>query len=249
MKNFKDKIWLLGETPGSHHNVECYKKGIISDESLDAAVKRVLETQEKTLRLAQDAEITQDDLEKLHAINTECIYARADADVSLALDKNAKHYFIVMTDNDWRDGGGADVATFFGNWYRPAAIREKLRELFPNSDVVMMPQYPSGSLNCKLMTDSVAYDDIVFITYQEVQAYIGKECLTSRVLGMAECFQKTGRIAAVVHFGNPYVLEDMPHVPRVIIGASDSECVLASMEVLAGEREAKGKLVYDVNFQ
>lgn len=24
MKNFKDKIWLLGETPGSHHNVECY---------------------------------------------------------------------------------------------------------------------------------------------------------------------------------------------------------------------------------
>ena len=61
-------------------------------------------------------------------------------------------------------------------------------------------------------------------------------------------FAKRG-IAAVVHFGNPYVLEDMPHVPRVIIGASDSECVLASMEVLAGEREAKGKLVYDVNLK
>ena len=25
MKNFKDKIWLLGETPGAHHNVAEYR--------------------------------------------------------------------------------------------------------------------------------------------------------------------------------------------------------------------------------
>ena len=240
--------WTIDSREGYEAICEAYKKGILSDAALDAAVKRVLQAQEKILQLAVDAEIAEEDIQKLDELNTACIYARADEGVDIALDKNAKHYFIVLTENDWKDGA-PDVVTFFSQWYNPVTIREKLLTLFPNSTVAMLPQYPSGSRNFEVITESVDYDDIVFVTFQEIQAFIGPECLTSRVIALADSFQRTNRVSAIVHIGNPYVLEDLPHIPRVIVGSPSGKCVMACMDVLAGERKANGKLTYDVNIK
>jgi hypothetical protein len=52
--------------------------------------------------------------------------------------------------------------------------------------------------------------------------------------------QMTDRISTLIHFGNPYVLEELPHISKVIFGGHSVESVDTSLEVLAGTYPAKG---------
>ena len=62
-----------------------------------------------------------------------------------------------------------------------------------------------------------------------------------------DALQVTDRVSTVVHFGNPYVLEDLVHIPRVLIGTCSLGGVDAIFDVLAGSYPAKGVLTYDVS--
>lgn len=79
--------------------------------------------------------------------------------------------------------------------------------------------------------------------------YIGYERFTPRIISLMEAMHVTNRISTVVYFGNPYVLEDLPHVSRVIIGTVSSDGVQAGLRVLAGEYPAKGTLTYDITLK
>ena len=87
------------------------------------------------------------------------------------------------------------------------------------------------------------------MTFFESDAYIGTECLTSRVLSVANAMQITNRISTLVHFGNPYVVEDFPHVGRLLIGTTAADNVDCAFDILAGKYEAKGVLTYNVKFK
>jgi len=53
----------------------------------------------------------------------------------------------------------------------------------------------------------------------------------------------------VLHFGNPFTLEALPHVSRVIMGGMSEMAVNAGIDVLIGDHEAKGSLTYDIKLQ
>ena len=59
----------------------------------------------------------------------------------------------------------------------------------------------------------------------------------------------TNQISTVVHYGNPYALEDLPHIPRLVFGTCSKEGVMAALDVLAGEHSPKGKMTYEVNLK
>ena len=59
----------------------------------------------------------------------------------------------------------------------------------------------------------------------------------------------TDRISTLIHFGNPKVLEVLPHIPRIIVGGLAHESVVASLEILAGEYEAKGRVTCELNLK
>ena len=99
----------------------------------------------------------------------------------------------------------------------------------------------------KRLMNILKYDDVIFITHSESGAYVGAGNLTHRIVALIEALQKTNRISAVVHFGNPYVLEELPHIPRIIIGSVAKNSTMAALEVLAGKYPAKGVLTYDVS--
>ena len=90
------------------------------------------------------------------------------------------------------------------------------------------------------------YDDVVFITFYQSQTYVGRECLTSRIISLLEGLDVTKSVIALAHFGNPFIVEEMPHLPRLIIGSASAKGVMAGLEVLAGNYPAKGSLTYDV---
>lgn len=223
--------------------VSCYEDGIFTEEDLDEAVKYVLDAQHKTTLLPKDTELTDDDLQDIENINLKSIYAKTDDGVPVSLSRDGRHYFVILTN---MESSNISVDTNLKGWYQPGNIAKKLKELFPNSETLFIKEYPStGEIYC-VLGRAVRYEDVVFVTFMESQAYVGWECLTSRVLSTIEALQVTNSVSAVVHFGNPFVLEDLVHIPRYIIGGLSTKSVENTLEVLAGLHEPEGVLTYDV---
>ena len=139
--------------------------------------------------------------------------------------------------------------TFTNNWYYPAKITEQLEATFPNSLVRAIHQFPTNHMNCNVLQDSLGYDDVIFITFAESPAYAGADNFTQRIQALINAMQMTNRISTVLHFGNPFVLEEIAHIPRKLFGSVSANSVSAAIDVLAGKHEAKGKLTYNVNFK
>jgi len=76
-------------------------------------------------------------------------------------------------------------------------------------------------------------------------AYIGPEHMTSRLVALMDALQSTDRIVAHLYFGNPFVIEDAPYVPRVLMGFTSEIAVFHALDILAGRAEAKGRVPYD----
>ena len=230
---------------------ESYEKGQISEERLNEAVRHVLEAQHKTTLPQKFTELTEEEKIKFQRINTDCVYAKTDEGTPVSISREGRHFFAILTDGDV-DLNTADVdvmGPMAGGWYRPREIAKQLGELFPNSTVSTINQFPSSAENRILLDRSLGYDDVIFITFFNSDCYVGTECLTSRILSLMNAMQVTNRISTIVHFGNPYVVEDAPHVSRLVLGAGDRSNVAPTLEVLAGLREPLGVLTYDVKFK
>lgn len=231
---------------------ECYEKGIITDERLDEAVKTVLAAQHKVFEMKPKfTEITAEDIEKFDRINRDGIYARTDDGVEAAVSRDGKHFFamLVRNETDIADDGKVTVDTFTNGWWYPAQITKKIEELFPNSTVRAISQFPTPNQNMDVLQDSVDYDDVIFLTFAEAPAYAGSDHLTHRIVALINALQISGKISTVVHFGNPYPLEELSHIGRILVGGVSTDSINAALDVLAGEYPAKGVLTYDVNFQ
>lgn len=232
------------------YNAMCksYDEGIISDERLDEAVSRIIEAQHKTLVQPQFTEITEKDLADFDSINRDSVFAKIDEGIPTSLSRDGKHYFAILTETTVDINNRIEVDTFSRDWYDPLKISDRLKELFPNSEFTMISQFPSATENMRVIEDSYGCEDIVFITFFRSAAYLGRESFTPRIISLMEALQMTNRISTVVHYGNPYVFEDIPHIPRIIIGTCSPDNNIYTLDVLAGEYPAKGKLTYDVKF-
>lgn len=228
-----------------------YDEGRIDEEMLDAAVKRVLAAQHKVLSLPQDASVTEQDEADFARLNADSVYARTDDGVPVGLNREGRHFFAVLTPYDYGSdmNGEVPVDTLDKGWYRPKEIMGELVEKFPNSACFAISEFPSPEQSWSLLQKSLGYDDVVFITYFQGGAYIGRERFTPRIISLMEAMQRTERISTLVYFGNPYVLEDLPHFSRLIVGTVSTQGVQAGLRVLAGEYPAKGKMVYNVRLQ
>ena len=58
----------------------------------------------------------------------------------------------------------------------------------------------------------------------------------------------SGKLDTVVHFGNPFALKTLEHIPAKIFGYMIPESQEYAIDVLAGRLEAKGNLPYNVQF-
>ena len=231
---------------------ESYEQGVLTEERLDEAVRRVLEAQHKVMVLDEPkyTELSEHDLEEFDRINRDSIYARTDEGVPVALPKDRTHLFVVLKslrELYWSDKETADQLA--KDWYKPYEIQNKLKELYPNSGVMTVYEFPDSSEMHDVLEESTYYDDVVFITYNTGAAYIGRECLTSRVVSLIEALQVTNRVSTIVHFGNPFVLEELVHIPRVLIGGVSADSVNYALDILEGKYPAKGCLSYDVKLK
>ena len=231
----------------------CYEEGIFSSERLDEAVKRVLTAQHKVNLLSEPkfTEITEEDKKKFKEINGNSVCVITDEGVSTTLSRDGKHFFavVVKSETDIKDGGKVSVDTFTNHWYKPEKIFKQLEELFPNSTIRAISEFPSARQNAELLSSSLGYKEVVFITFAEAPAYTGSDRFTPRLIALMEAMQLTGRITTQLHFGSPFVLDELPHIPRRLVGCISEGSVSVGIDVLAGIKESKGRMTYKVNLK
>ena len=187
-------------------------------------------------------------LEIFNSINKDSVFAKTDEGMPVSISREGKHFFAFMVPNETevKAKGQVDLDTFNSDWLYPTKVIRKLNELFPNSKVEALYQFPTPEQNWDILNDSIGYEDVIFLTFTVNHPFVGKEHLTRRIEMLIEAMQYTNRISTVVHFGNPFVLENLPHIPRYILGGLAEACVDACLDVLAGEYPAKGQLTYAV---
>jgi beta-glucosidase-like glycosyl hydrolase len=228
---------------------DAYEKGMITDERLDEAVKRILAAQHKAMLLEQTRakSLTDEEKDLTKRINRDSIYAQADEGLTTSISRDAKHLFALMVRNEQAIGvdGGVAVDTFSSNWLHPTEVVAKINELFPNSEVKIFHQFPAAVQNMHILNASAECEDVIFLTFSETIAYAGGEYITERVVSLMKSMQYSNKISTLVHFGNPCILHSLPHIPRYILGGNSTESVNACLDVLAGEHEAKGVKTYD----
>ena len=232
---------------------ECYEKGIISDAELDRAVKNILALQHKAYlyRKPKCTELTEEEISLVKSINRDSIFAVLDEGTPLSLNPNGKYYFALMVKNEYAQStqNGLVVDTFSGGWRSPAKIINKINELFPNSLVDTFFEFPTPQNGHKILSRSLDYDEVIFITFSEFSAYVGPERLSHRVVALIDAMQNKGRIGTLIHNGNPKVTEELAHIPRRIYGGRSAEASLAVFDVLSGKIGANGKPNYKLNLK
>lgn len=229
--------------------VKNYEDGMFTEERLDEAVRRVLKLHEFVGAEPEcNDPFTDEDLAKFEDMAKDCITAVCDEGVSPALDPDKKHLFVVLTDNSFaEDDNLMEITT--KNWYYPKQIADKIRQEYPEAEVMYLPELPNQHQNEKILNASVQFDDVVFITFCMTQAYLGTDCLTRRVENMIDCINLSGKLAGVVHFGNPFALQPLLHVKRKIFGYTMPKTQLYAIDVLKGSIPAKGTLPFTIEFR
>lgn len=230
---------------------ECYENGIIADARLDEAASRILAAQHKTLREPAVTELTEDDYAKFERINSDSIYMVTDEGISESISKDGCHLFVILTETEMDQDTleREDVDTFSRTFIRPNEITEKINAVFKNSDVRTLYQFPNVHETGRLLKAACDYEDVVFITSFIIRPNIGIEELTPRIRSIMMALQVTNKISTIMHFGNPYVLENVPHIPRKLFGAASCKSPLYAIDVLAGDYPALGVPTYDVTLK
>ena len=59
----------------------------------------------------------------------------------------------------------------------------------------------------------------------------------------------SNKLSTVVHFGNPFALKNVLHIPRKVFGYMIPDSQEYAIDVLKGNIEAKGKLPYEIDFK
>ena len=222
-----------------------YRRGIVTEEQVDECLDRILKTQEKVLAFSSvKAEVPDEYRARLAAMHTESVAAVCAEGVSPAIPVDGHHLFVLATDGS-TVLNPEEYLPGPREWFRPPNVAARIREVFPNSDVIAISQYPSVHESMTVFSRQTKYDDVIFVTYGVTSAYIGPEHMTSRLVALMDALQSTDRIVAHLYFGNPFVIEDAPYVPRVLMGFTSEECVFHTLDILAGNAEAHGRVPYD----
>lgn len=226
-----------------------YQEGMFTEERLNEACRRVLTAQEFVGKEPEDPDVfTEEDRKAFDYMARDCITAVLDPGVSAALDPDKKHLFVIVTQQTFtEDADSPEIPQ--AAWYFPLSIKEKIMKEFPNSTVQFIPEFATKKQNEAVLLASADCDDVVFVTFCDTQAYLGTDCLTRRTEALIDCVNLNGKLAAVVHFGNPFALQPLAHVPRKIFGYTMTAAQPYAIEVLSGKIKAKGTLPFSIDFQ
>ena len=232
------------------HLMKNYEDGMISEERLNEACRRVIALQERLAEIPEPVDVFTEEDQKLYdSIAAASITAVCDEGVTAALDNDKSKLFVIMTPNDFDAKEEELFETTSNTWYFPQQVANKIRKEYPDARIEFFPEYPHKKDNERILVASTQCDETIFVTYCETQAYLGTDCMTRRAEMVIDCVNLAGKLEAVVHFGNPYALEPLLHVKRKVFGYTMPDAQVCAIDALTGKNPANGSLPFNCEFK
>lgn len=224
--------------------LNAYRNGQISDARLDEAVRHVMEAEERSLRAIPTPVPVPENIETvLSQIACDSVTALTEEGLSPSLDPKKERLFVVMTPADYKEGEiAAEISE--KTWYSPNRIIEEIRGNFPQAEILTAPEFPSAVQNERVLNTATRHSEVVYITYCDTAPYLGTDGLTRRTESVIRALAMSGKLAAVVHLGNPLALKPLGDLPRRIFGYAAPDAGPHAIRVLAGKAKAKGSLPF-----
>ena len=224
--------------------VKAYYDGRIDKERLDEAVRHVMEAEAWCAEEVTDPIPVPENIEEILCnVARDCITAECAEGVGAAVDPEERRLFVVLTQMGFElDGPAMEIGT--KQFYYPQTIADGIRERFPNAEVVTLPEFPTSQQNDRALTAATKHDKVVFVTFCQTGCYTGVDRLTRRVESVISAIHTAGKIEAIVHFGNPLAMRELPTMDRYIFGYHSAASQLPALDVLAGKYPAKGRMPF-----
>lgn len=214
--------------------LDAVRRGDVSEAQVDAAARNVIAAQTRTM-LKAEPEIPGDAPALTARMREDAVTAvLTDVDTP-TVDTQGEHLFIIQSPNSFvdpqTDTAEADSRTC-------ADVGPLVKQIFPNSDILRINDYPSQLQMERACVATMQYDSVVVVAASRTQCYAGSSDLTRRLLALMAGLED--KLSAVVLFGNPHAGRELPPVPRVLYGYDN--CEAETIRVLAGQLPAKGTL-------
>lgn len=228
---------------------EAYNEGAFTEERLNEAVRRILAAMEFVSQTPENPTVfTEKDEANLKAVSKDCITAVIDDGLSCALGGKSENKLFVITTNS----GAGDIieqeVMERPGWYSPVLIGKTIQKEFPGAGIMYMPEFPTAAENQKILVEATKYKEVIFCTFCDSQCYLGSDALTRRAEAVINCLIHSGKTDTVVHFGNPFAMNNLLHIKRKVFGYKIKESQQYCIEALAGKFEPQGKIPFNVDF-
>lgn len=225
--------------------LKAYKNGEIDEARLDEAVRHVMAAEAWCAEAPTAPVPVPENIEEiLHAVSRDCVSTDCAEGLSPAIDPTERRLFVVLTEQGFRMDGPAQEISF-GNFYHPQRVIDAIRERFPNAEITTLPEFPSANANDIVLTKATAHDKVVFVSFCMTSCYLGADRMTRRVEAMIDALTASGKLEALVHFGNPLATRELGLRPaRTLFGYNAPAAQVYAFDVLAGAIPAKGTVPY-----
>lgn len=231
--------------------LKAYQDGVFTEERLNEAVGRVIAAQNATLEMTAVEEVTEYQKECFERIRKDSISLIKDDNVPAALDKERRKLFVLVKENYYKDENGLEYEITSA-----AGIHDKNTDIikamilakFPGSLVEAISQYPNAIEIENICKAAIDVEEVIFLTYASSDCYTLGGDYTPRILHLMDALRK--KLTTVIHLGNPYPLEQAPHLSRILISIGGREkSIEYCLSVLNGEYVPKGKLPFSLNLK
>ena len=224
--------------------LQSYREGLITNERLDEAVRRVMALEQYCAQKAPDPLPVPDNMEQiLDMAARDCITADCDVGIPTAIDPAVKRLFVVEVPIDYREGQVAEEVQIVAS-YNPDLTIQAIKEYFPGSEIGLLPEFPNGQEVDRVLRAATRYNEVVFVSFCGLAPYTGGGGMTRRIEAVINALSLPGKLKALVHFGSPQAVETLWPISRIIYGYNAPASQKYAFEVLAGKYPAKGKNPY-----
>ena len=217
--------------------LDAYRKGIVAEAVIDAAARRVIAAQNKTLRLPDEPEITECDEKAVIAMSTDAITDIRKSDISGSLPDGDDLLFVLQQGILYES---PDTGEIVREDYDFHTLEEYIKKYYPSASVTYLPEFPARNQQERFMAKTMEFKRIVMVLATKNESYRGTSDIPRRMLALMEGLAE--KLCTVILMGCPYAAREFMYVPRIICSYDGQACQKAAMETLSGHFIAKGVL-------
>jgi len=219
--------------------VDAARNATVSEQQIDRSVRKILRAKQRIesqkVRRSVDREAHR------HAAQT--ISRRAVTLVgeqsALADLGNARMMIVVALEEEARPVG-AEMASAEGG----SSLPKLLAARFPNAEVVTIADTPLPHVIESTLERALPYSSVMFVGYALIHSYKGTGDFSRKLLALIGGLREKIRVFVTV--GNPFAARELPDFPCHVFAFHGTFAEQALVEVLAGERQAEGRLPFSL---